>query len=174
MTAGPESECLRRATRYSARGIEAAWPRRCAARFTRARCGDSRTRKDEKQQQRELGKCGYSRTFETDWRHLEPRLLCLLAEMQQEIATRDLDPKLLQEILQNLSQLEETCKTDHETYEHLQILRALGLRRLGERGDCSHLDESIAIHRKLLLGPTKRRIEISSSFGKYRFRTKSN
>src|SRR6266508_1094393 len=59
MTAGPESECLRRATRYSARGIEAAWPRRCAARFTRARCGDSRTRKDEKQQQRELGKCGY-------------------------------------------------------------------------------------------------------------------
>jgi hypothetical protein len=25
MTAGPESECLRRATRYSARGIEAAW-----------------------------------------------------------------------------------------------------------------------------------------------------
>jgi hypothetical protein len=34
-------------------------PRRCAARFTRARCGDSRTRKDEKQQQRELGKCGY-------------------------------------------------------------------------------------------------------------------
>ena len=107
----------------------------------------------------------YSRTFETDWRHLEPRLLCLLAEMQQEIATRDLDPKLLQENLQNLSQLEETCKTDHETYEHLQILRALGLRRLGERGDCSHLDESIAIHRKLLLGPTKRRIEISSSFG---------
>jgi hypothetical protein len=61
MTAGPESECLRRATRYSARGIEAAWPRRCAARFTRARSGDSRTRKDEKQQQRELGKCGYLR-----------------------------------------------------------------------------------------------------------------
>jgi hypothetical protein len=44
MTAGPESECLRRATRYSARGIEAGWPRRCAARYTRARCGTCRSR----------------------------------------------------------------------------------------------------------------------------------
>ena len=45
MTAGPASECLRRATHYSARGIEAARAKRNAVRFTRVRCGDSRTRR---------------------------------------------------------------------------------------------------------------------------------
>jgi transcriptional regulator with XRE-family HTH domain len=107
----------------------------------------------------------YTRTFQTDWHHLEPRLLCLLAEMQQEIATRDLNPKFLQENLRSLSLLEKICRPDRRTYEHLLILRALGLRRLGERGDCAKLDESITIHRKLMRRQTRRYIEISSSFG---------
>ena len=48
------TECLRRGTPYRVRGIEAEWPRRCAARFTRARCGACRARKT-KSSNRSLG-----------------------------------------------------------------------------------------------------------------------
>lgn len=107
----------------------------------------------------------YSRVFDGDWRKLQPRLLCLLAEMQQEIATRDLDSGLLQENLASLSRFEEVCRADPETHEYLLILRALCLRRIGERGDRAKLEQSIGLHRKLIKRPTRRFIEISSSFG---------
>jgi hypothetical protein len=113
MTAGPESECLRRATRYSARGIEAAWPRRCAARFTRARCGDSRTRKDEKQQHRELGKCGYP----------------------HERFLRVIDPDLtIGNASSVLRLLKHPCRVANSAFEQPQVCFGVGFGRLSAPG----------------------------------------
>src|SRR5258708_30029331 len=47
MTAGPRASASGERLMI-ARGIEAGWPRRLAARFTRARCGTCRTRQNEK------------------------------------------------------------------------------------------------------------------------------
>ena len=47
MTAGPRASASGE-RHMIARGIEAGWPRRLAARFTRARCGTYRTRLGEK------------------------------------------------------------------------------------------------------------------------------
>ena len=82
MTAGPASECLRRATHYSARGIEAARPRRCAPRFTRARSGTCRTRTNGKEKRlfKSASSCKVSHRAEHAARRASARLQRRLPE----------------------------------------------------------------------------------------------
>lgn len=96
---------------------------------------------------------------------LDPMLLCLLAEMQQEVATRDLKAEPLEECLKGLEELLPRCEQHTDAYEYCQILRALCLRRLGERKRISLLEKSLEIHEQLMRSSTQRPIEIANNYG---------
>jgi tetratricopeptide (TPR) repeat protein len=107
----------------------------------------------------------HEKAFNEYARQLDPMLLCLLAEMQQEIATRDLKDVPLENCLRSLEDLLPRCDGQSEALEYCQILTALCLRRLGERRRLSLLDESIILHESLMKRPTKRTIEITNNYG---------
>ena len=74
MTAGPEGECLRRATHDRARD-RSRRPRRLAARFTRARCGRCRTRPNGKATKTKFGESGPPPEFLSARHRFEPEAL---------------------------------------------------------------------------------------------------
>jgi tetratricopeptide (TPR) repeat protein len=96
---------------------------------------------------------------------IDPMLLCLLAEMQQEVATRDLKDGPLEGSLAALEELLPRCSQHAEANEYCEILIALCLRRLGERGRTPLLEASLDLHQSLMNEQTRRPIEIANNYG---------
>ncbi|MEM1428148.1 MAG: hypothetical protein AAGG09_01680 [Pseudomonadota bacterium] len=71
-----------------------------------------------------------------------PNTLYLIAEMQQEHATRQISTDGLWKNLKELRSLKEIAKDDPEDSAYVTILEGLCLRRIGERGDKQCLVEA--------------------------------
>jgi hypothetical protein len=95
---------------------------------------------------------------------LDPKLLCLLEEMQQEVATREISDKPLEENLSSLEALLSRNDLTSSDRRHALMLKALCLRRLGERERTALLLESIALHEDLLQDGSDRVIEITNNY----------
>ncbi|MEM9010618.1 MAG: hypothetical protein AAGE18_05275 [Pseudomonadota bacterium] len=95
--------------------------------------------------------------------HLSPALIVLLAEMEQEYATRDDDTVLLKENLRLLQNLINRHPHTRLSLEYIDILIGVCQRRIGERNEPEFLDLAEKKFRQCLLKETRRNIEISNN-----------